>query len=146
MLRMSKLADYGIILMVRCASNSGQSTFTARDLVQFTQLPEATVGKVLKRLTREGLLISHRGVKGGYELARKPRDISLADIIVALEGPIAITQCSDDASNRDCNHEALCPVGQHWQIINQLISSALTNVSLAEMVAPASMLCDCKKA
>ena len=95
MIRMSKLTDYGIILLVHCASHPERSNFTARDLVEATRLPGATVGKILKRLTREGLLVSQRGVKGGYTLAHPATKIAVADIIAALEGPVAITECSD---------------------------------------------------
>jgi Rrf2 family protein len=93
------------------------------------------VSKVLKVLAREGLLVSHRGTKGGYSIARRPEDISVAEIIRALEGPIAITECTD-ILHGDCDLELLCPVRGNWHRINQAIREALEGISLAEMTQP----------
>ena len=135
MLRVTKLSDYGIVMLTYLANNR-KSTYTARDLAQIVQLPQPVVSKVLKLLSKAGLLASQRGIKGGYGLARDPRDITVAAIIRALEGPIAVTECSD--LNHDCSLELGCPVRTNWNFINSAIQSALENITLAEMTRPLS--------
>jgi FeS assembly SUF system regulator len=98
-----------------------------------TGVPHPTVSKVLKILAREGLLASHRGAKGGYSLARAPQDIPVIDVITALDGPIGITECIDDAPG-ECGQESVCRVKGNWQRINDAIRRALAEVTLAEMV------------
>ena len=92
------------------------------------------VSKILKLLVKEGLLASHRGVKGGYSLTRPADEISMAEIVTALEGPIAITECVSVES--DCSHAALCPVSGNWRRINEAVRTALEGISLAEMAQP----------
>ena len=135
MLRVTKLADYGIVLMTSIASNPEEKLHNARDLAAEVSLPLPVVSKILKALAREELLVSHRGTKGGYTLARRPERISVADIIRALEGPIAVTECTDKVHG-DCNLERLCPVRSNWHRINQAIRGALEKISLAEMRRP----------
>lgn len=130
MLRMSKLTDYGIVVMSHLASEP-ERPHTATELALETQVSQPTVSKILKILTREGLLDSYRGAKGGYRLARGADAISIAEIINALEGPIAITECSSALGA--CDQEPHCTVSSHWQWINQTIYKALDDVSLAEM-------------
>ncbi|GAB4358364.1 MAG: SUF system Fe-S cluster assembly regulator [Gammaproteobacteria bacterium] len=130
MLRMSKLTDYGIVVMSHLAGE-GDRPHTAAELAQETQVNQPTVSKILKLLAREGLLDSYRGAKGGYRLARHAKDISMAEIIDALEGPIAITECS--SASGSCDQEPHCTVRSHWQWINQTIHRALDGVSLEEM-------------
>jgi Rrf2 family protein len=89
------------------------------------------VSKILKVLVREGLLTSHRGVKGGYSLSRPPEEMSMAEVVTALEGPIAITECIDDQSG--CEHSPLCAVRGRWHRINTALREALAGISLAEM-------------
>lgn len=134
MIRMTKQADYGIVLMTRLASEP-ERQFSAPELAEECQLPQPTVSKILKALTRGELLESHRGVKGGYALARDPEEISVAEIITALEGPIAITECIDDAPG-ECCQEPICPVRGNWQRINVAIRMALEQIKLAEMTHP----------
>jgi Rrf2 family protein len=93
------------------------------------------VSKILKILAREGLLVPHRGAKGGFSLARSPLEITVADIISALEGPIALTECSTHGADR-CGIESLCPVSTNWQRINRAVLDALSGVTLAEMASP----------
>ncbi|MDH3525631.1 MAG: SUF system Fe-S cluster assembly regulator [Acidobacteriota bacterium] len=131
---MTKQADYGIVLMTRMAGEAGRQ-FTAGELAEETQLPAPTVSKILKILTRQELLDSHRGVKGGYSLARDTAAITMAEIIGALDGPIAITECIDDSPG-ECVQEPSCAVRANWQRINDAIRLALENVTLAEMVHP----------
>src|SRR5664279_2478735 len=99
MFRMTKLTDYGIVLLTHFAAHDDQVAHTARELSQETRLPLPTVGKLLKQLSRGGLLASQRGTKGGYILARPPREITVSAIIATLEGPVAITECNTGESH-----------------------------------------------
>ena len=135
MIKLSRMADYGVILMTQLAREKGALT-TAADLSASCALPLPTVSKLLKRLAQETLLESHRGTKGGYALARAATDISMADIIGAVEGPIALTDCIE-ADGTVCEIEALCPTRTNWRRINDVLTQALEGVSLAEMVLPA---------
>jgi FeS assembly SUF system regulator len=134
MLRVTKLADYGIIVLTYFAIHRG-STHNARDIAMEARLPLPVVSKVLKLLTRAGLLVSQRGTKGGYALARLSKDITIAQIIRALEGPIAVTECTDSIKG-DCNLEVLCPVRTNWHRINSAIHEALERITLEEMTQP----------
>ena len=136
MMRMTKQADYGIVLMTHFAVDPTRQVQNARDLARKAHLPQPTVTKVLKGLTRNGLLNSQRGVKGGYQLAREPEEISVAEIIAALEGPIAITQCSEQGAH--CNQETFCPVRDNWRLLDRIVRTSLEGVSLAEMARPMS--------
>ncbi len=134
MIKLSRMADYGVILMTQLTRESGAVT-TAADLSATCALPLPTVSKLLKELAQNGLLTSHRGTKGGYALARVADDISMADIIGAVEGPIALTDCIE-ADGSMCEIEALCPTRTNWRRINDVMTQALAGVSLAEMVLP----------
>jgi FeS assembly SUF system regulator len=131
MIRMTKQADYGIVLLSRMASE-GKRLFAAGELAEETHLPAPTVSKILKILARGDVLDSHRGVKGGYCLAREPEKITVAEIITALDGPIAITECIDDGPG-ECSQEPICAVRGNWQRINREIRKALEGITLAEM-------------
>lgn len=132
MIRITKQADYAIILLGQFANDHTQATYNARDLALATRLPLPMVGKILKTLVRRQLLESHRGVKGGYTLSRRPVDISVADIISAMEGPIGLTECS---VHGDCEYETFCPARSNWNKINVAVLKALRSISLAEMAA-----------
>jgi FeS assembly SUF system regulator len=134
MLRVTKLADYGIVMLTYFASNS-ESTFNARDVAKEVRLPQPVVSKILKLLARHGLLASQRGTKGGYGLAKPPQDITVAEIIRALEGPIAVTECTDSIHG-DCGLQVGCPVRTNWHLINRAIHDALEKITLAEMTQP----------
>jgi FeS assembly SUF system regulator len=136
MLRITKQSDYGIVLMTLFAGDGTERVHSTRDLAGLAKLPLPTVSKILKALARAGLLQSHRGVKGGYRLARHPGDISVEEIIRALEGPIAITECVEQGS--DCEIEATCPVRTNWQRINGAVREALAAIRLSEMAAGVS--------
>src|SRR5438132_454944 len=124
MIRLSKLTDYGLVLMSYAARNKGRTVHTARELSLESGLPLPTVSKLLKLLLQAGFLVSHRGTNGGYSLAREPEDISVAEIIAALEGPIALTECSTDISGL-CDFERGCPIKTNQRIINQVVRAAL---------------------
>jgi FeS assembly SUF system regulator len=133
MLRMSKLTDYGTMVLAQLAANQGTLS-TAGQVAVATHLGQPTVSKLLKSLARAGLVVSERGVQGGYALARPPERISAAEIIDALEGPVAITACS--ALDGDCDLESFCRVGHAWQRINLSIRQALHEISLADLQGP----------
>jgi FeS assembly SUF system regulator len=133
MIRITKQTDYGIVLLTHLASHP-EGQYNAPDLAVETRLPLPMVSKILKVLARDGLLASHRGVKGGYSLARSPEAISMAEIISSLEGPIALTECIEVSG--DCMHEPVCAVRSNWQRINEAVREALAGITLAEMVHP----------
>jgi FeS assembly SUF system regulator len=135
MIKIGRLTDYGIVLMSYMASHR-ERAHNAPEVADEVHLPAPTVSKLLRELAREGLLESQRGVKGGYVLARDPDRISVAEIITALEGPIALTACSAASDDPDCEHESMCPVRGHWNRINRAIRTALEGVSLTEMTTP----------
>ena len=138
MLRISKLTDYGIVLATRLAQFAGPTPVP--ELAAETNLPQPTVRKVLKTLARSGVLTSTRGVQGGYALARPAEEISVAEVITALEGPIAVTECTDDSVDSSCAHETHCGVRGNWQRINEAVQGALSAISLAEMAHSALQL------
>lgn len=135
MFRMAKLTDYGILLLTEFARNAHGNARTARELALDTRLPLPTVGKILKTLVHQGLLVSHRGIRGGYQLARRPEEISVADIITALEGPVAITECNSPTPGI-CEHEEDCSLRANWSLINRSVTAALETVTLAQMAKP----------
>jgi FeS assembly SUF system regulator len=134
MIRITKQTDYGIVLLTHMAATPERRA-NAPELATETRLPLPMVSKILKLLVREGVLLSHRGVKGGYGLGRSPEEISMAEVITALEGPIAITECVDDHSG--CSHEAFCGVRGRWQRINTALRETLEGITLAEMAEQA---------
>jgi len=133
MIRMSKLTDYGFVVLSRFTEHGHAELVNARDLSVETGLPLPTVSKLLKVLTRHGLLVAHRGVKGGYSLAREAGSISATEVIEALEGPIAFTDCTSPDSDNGCAIEDQCPNKSHWHQITQVVRSALQQVSLQEL-------------
>ena len=132
MIRLSRLADYSVVLMTYLASNA-ERPHSALDLTSASGLPGPTVGKLLNMLARAGLLTSFRGVGGGYALTRAPGDISVAEVIHAVDGPIALTECIHDSSG-ECDLEASCPARGSWQVINDVVRKALSSVSLADVI------------
>ena len=134
MIRLSRLTDYGIVLMSYMAAHR-ERAINAAELAAAAQLPLPTVGKLLRLLAREELLVSQRGVKGGYALAHAPEKISIAAIIRALEGPIALTVCTT-APSGECEYEPQCPVRRPWQRINRAVRDALEQITLADMSSP----------
>lgn len=132
MLRITKLTDYGIVLLVRLADGASGGSQNARSMAEATSLPLPVVSKILKSLAQGGLLTSQRGAKGGYTLARRPEEINVAEIISAIEGPIALIECS--AGPGHCEQETSCPVRDPWQRINDAIQETLSHVTLRELV------------
>ena len=133
MLRIAKLTDYATVLMVRLAREPARC-FSAAQLADELGLPLPTVAKLLKRLLQAGLLTSMRGAGGGYSLAHAPRAISVADVVSAIEGPVALTECSLGKGN--CSLEKNCATRANWQLISRAVRVALEAVSLADMALP----------
>ncbi|QTD54691.1 SUF system Fe-S cluster assembly regulator [Parasphingorhabdus cellanae] len=136
-MRLSSLADYAVVLMSAASRHCGaallaEGKLNASTLAQETGVPLPTAQKLVSRLSAAGLIESTRGIGGGIRLARPPASISLADIVEAVEGPLAITSCTIDG-NHDCKLEDSCMVKPHWGIINQTIRKALNDVSLASL-------------
>lgn len=140
MLRMSKLADYGTVVMT-CIAQNPDRTLNAGAIAFATGLEQPTVRKLLKLLTRAGVLVSRRGVMGGYGLSRSPQQISVADIIDAIEGkPMGLTECSSMPGL--CTRELSCSVRTNWQRISRSIRDILEKVSLAELALPVAQAID----
>lgn len=132
MLRISKLTDYAILLMVELTRTA--ETLSAQALAQRVHIEAPTAGKVLKLLAGAGLVESFRGALGGYRVTRAPEDISVADVIAAIEGPIAMTECSVEPGL--CHQESSCNLRSNWRRISVAVAHALEGVTLAEMSAP----------
>jgi len=138
-IRLSRLADYGVVLACQMAANADRC-HNAFDLAAATGLPAPTVSKLLAALARAGVLMSQRGAKGGYRLARAPEAITAADIVSAVDGPIALTVCIEHGAGA-CDVESLCPTRSGWHRINDAVRDAMKSVSLADLAfpVPASM-------
>lgn len=134
MIRMTRLTDYGIMLLTVFARDGRKPMKSARDLAAEAKLPLPTVSKILKLLARHGLLEAHRGVRGGFTLSRKAEAITMAEVINALEGPIGVTDCC--APSSDCGIEKSCIVKSNWMKINRVVLEALDRITLAEMTQP----------
>lgn len=130
MLRVSKLTDYATVVMAWLAK-APEVARNAAEIAAELRLPEPTVRKLLKSLTKAGLLHSQQGVKGGYSLALAPEEISVAQVVQALEGPIALTECSDGEAH--CAQAQVCDLKSQWPGINQAIFLALAQVNLAAL-------------
>ena len=134
MLKLSKLTDYATVILSYMAKEHTQIHAT-QEISEQTGIAQPTVSKILKLLVKARILSSTRGAKGGYLLAREPEKISVATVICALEGPIALTECS--ASHKNCDQAMGCEIQGNWGLINQKILNALESVTLADMVLPA---------
>lgn len=133
MLRMSRLADYSTVVMAHLARHPDR-VFSASEVAHETRVALPTVSKIFKILAKGDLLVSRRGAKGGYLLARQPSEITLAHIIDALEGPVGLTECS--TSDGACAQESSCSIRGNWQTINRTVRRALETVTLAQLIEP----------
>ncbi|MCW6532116.1 MULTISPECIES: SUF system Fe-S cluster assembly regulator [Sphingomonas] len=134
-MRLSSLADYAVVLMTAAARHCGAvGRLNATVLAEETGVPLPTAQKLVSRLSAAGLIESARGTGGGFRLARPPATISLADIVEAVEGPIALTSCVD-MGDHECAMEGNCRVKPHWNVVNQAVRGALAGVSLASLVS-----------
>ena len=133
MLRVTKLTDYATVVLTVLAARPGE-VLSATELAEAAGLEPPTVSKLLKPLAQAGLVEGLRGVRGGYRLARAATDISLVEIVEAMEGPLAITECSHDHSQ--CGIADQCGVRSNWRLINDVLAEALRGVTLAQMLHP----------
>ena len=139
MLRLSKLTDYAVVVLVRLSGDlppSRETTLaasvqTSTGIAAATGVPEPTVAKVLKAMAGKGLVVSQRGARGGYRLARSLDAIAVAEVIEAIDGPIAITTCVDGAGG--CEAERLCPIRGRWDPVNTAVRDALRTITLGDM-------------
>jgi FeS assembly SUF system regulator len=131
-MRLSSLADYAVVMMSAAARHCGQAQINAGVLAEETGIPLPTVQKLVSKLASAGLLRSVRGAGGGFKLARPAAAVSLADIIEAIEGPIAMTACVDTGKH-DCGLEGNCRVQAHWPMVNDAVRGALANINLTSL-------------
>lgn len=134
MFRLNRLTDYAVVVMAQM-SQPGAKLRTAPQIAQDTGVPLPTVAKLLNCLTREQLVTSSRGASGGYRLTRTAEEITVAEIIQAMNGPIALTACVDGNSGC-CEVESFCPIRGNWDKVNHAIRHALGSVTLADMAQP----------
>jgi FeS assembly SUF system regulator len=137
MIILSKLADYGVILATHLAT-APERQMTAGALADETRLPRATVAKLLKSLAHHGIVAGARGAAGGYRLARPAAEISVAEVVAAIDGAIGVTQCTTHEPS--CSRSHFCPTRPHWRRINDAVGTALSAITLAEMAPPWSVL------
>ena len=135
MLRLSRLSDYAVVLLSELGTAPDGSVRNAAALALATGIAEPTVAKVLKLLAAGGLVVSQRGAHGGYRLARPLAETAIADVIDAIEGPIALAACVEQAGG--CEHECICRVRGRWDPVNAAIRRALSEITLADMACPA---------
>ncbi|WP_043530205.1 SUF system Fe-S cluster assembly regulator [Litchfieldella xinjiangensis] len=130
MMKLSRMTDYAAVVMAQIARHPERS-HAAGDLADAVLLPHPTVSKTLKMLVRAGLLVSQRGAQGGYRLSRPAIQITASDIITAIEGPVAVTECSHD--DGDCDLVATCGVSDNWQRVSLAIRTLLDSVTLVHL-------------
>ena len=131
-MRLSNLADYAVITMCQAAEHCGDGRVSAAELARETGLPVPTVQRLVTKLTAAGLLRSVRGAGGGLQLGRPAAAITVADIVEAVEGPIALTACVEAG---ECEYESGCTMKPHWPIINNALRGALAGITLNQLRA-----------
>ena len=139
MVRLDRLTDYGLLLLTCMARSRSVALRTARDLAAESGLPLPTVSRLLQDLLKGGLLVSHRGIKGGYALAKEPHEISVLRVIAVLEGPIALTACSSGVSG-SCDLEPCCAIKNNQRIINHAVRGVLERLTLADLMEPLELM------
>ncbi|AGH97862.1 SUF system Fe-S cluster assembly regulator [Micavibrio aeruginosavorus] len=132
MIRLSRFTDYAVLMLAELARDEAARA-SAADLATRTNLAEPTVAKILKILNRAGLVVSTRGATGGYMIARPAHAMTVADIITAVEGPVAITACADGHDD-DCSLSGICAMNGRWGEVNAAVRGALESVTLADMM------------
>jgi FeS assembly SUF system regulator len=137
MIKLGRLTDYAVTLLTQMVSED-KGVWAASDLAEKSGLPLPTVSKILKQLAKSDIVAAQRGASGGYRLAKPAAEISVAAIIEAMDGPIALTECSDGGEH-SCGVESICPMNGHWNKISRAVRTALEAVSIADMVMPPSL-------
>lgn len=131
MLKLTKKADYGLIAVKHLAEFGDQGSCSAKDIAEEYAIPQAAMAKILQKLVKSGLLVSHHGINGGYMLARSPRNISALEVIRAIDGPLFITSCGDEA--RGCYQSRKCTVREPLRKVNESIQQVLSRISIADL-------------
>lgn len=143
MFRLSKGTDYGIRILAYLARDAAHDAthqdrpsapHNAREVAESLHLPTPMVSKVMKSLARAGVLESHRGAKGGFSLSRRPEELNVAEMIAALEGPVALTECQIGPAL--CEHEGSCHVQGPWSVINRSVQNTLATITLSDLINP----------
>jgi len=135
MLRLSKKADYALMAMKHLALRGDRGSSSAREIAEQYDIPIELLAKVLQRLVRRGLLSSQQGTRGGYQLARRPIQISVADVIQAIDGPVTVTACSSEEGIGTCEQFAKCNVRDPLWRVRERILAALGECTIAELAA-----------
>jgi Rrf2 family protein len=133
MLRFSKKADYALMAMKHLALRGDRGSLSAREIAEQYNIPIELMAKVLQRLVQRGLLASHQGTRGGYRLSRPPRQITVADVIQAIDGPVTVTACSSEDGN--CEQFAKCNVRDPLWRVRERILAALGECTVAELAS-----------
>ena len=133
MIKLAKLTDYAVVTLSAMVAREG-TLMSAVQLAEITTLPEPTVSKVLKLLAKGGVINSVRGAHGGYRLAEMPEDITILEVIEAIEGPVALTACID-GSHDSCAIVNMCGTKGRWDLVNTAVKTALENVTLRDMTS-----------
>ena len=131
MIKLGRLTDYAVTLLTQMTSSD--KVWAASDLSERAGLPLPTTSKVLKQLAKSGIVQTKRGATGGYRLAKPAAAVTVAAIVEAMDGPIALTECTD-TGDHTCGVESICPMSGHWNRVNRAIKRALEDVSLADMM------------
>jgi len=132
MLRFTKRADYGLMAIHYIALNDGFGAMSAKRIAEEFAIPPELMAKILQRLAKQGLIVSTNGPKGGYALGRRPTEITVGQVIRALEGPINIVSCLEDD---DCPQMERCNLRRPVHKIQAAISQVLDTMSLAELTS-----------
>lgn len=133
MLKLTKKADYGLIA-VKHLAEYGEGSCSAKDIADAYAIPQAALAKILQKLVRSGLLVSHHGTNGGYLLARRPEKITALEVIKAIDGPLFITSCGD--ATHGCYQSQKCNVREPLRKVNESIQQVLSRISIADMKEP----------
>lgn len=136
MLRLGRLTDYAVTLLSHMETTGKAAVWSAPGLAEKSGIPAPTAAKVLKLLAKGRLITAQRGPAGGYKLARPSAEITIAEIIEVMDGPIALTNCAAKGKRKTCKIQRLCPLSLGWNKVNVAVRDALKNVSLAEMFSP----------
>jgi FeS assembly SUF system regulator len=134
-MKFSKLTDYAVVILTALAK-SKEGSYSASQIAKLSNVPEPTVSKVLKMLSRKGLVQAQRGAYGGYSLASEVEDISVLDVLTAIEGPLTMTECASNGEEISCSMEAICALSGRWGIVNKAIEETLQGISLAKIISP----------
>jgi Rrf2 family protein len=136
MLRLSKKADYALIAMKHLALRGDRGSSSAREIAGLFDIPIELMAKVLQRLVQRGLLVSQQGTRGGYQLSRPPRQITVANVIEAIEGPVMVTACSTDEGGQ-CEQFSKCNVRDPLYRVRERILAALGDCTIADLAGDA---------